>query len=302
MPTPIRARGARWRATLTPVLNLLLFAAAIWVVNHVLAEYRYDEIAAALTAVPLWALGFALAISAAAYLALVGYDHLAFRYAGRPLPLRSMLLPSFVAWAVGNSAPASVLTGGGLRYRLYAALGLTPAEAAVVAAFNVVTYLVGLLALVGLVLLLHPSTGLPGPGWMSIPGPTLGGTLILVVAGYLVATHLRHAPIRVLRWRLTLPSFGLALAQPGISSLDWLLSSGALYACSPAWSGISSSSGRSSSRRWRPSCCRCRAASASSRQWCWFSGPAAPRHPASWPDCCCIDWSITCCRCSRRAS
>jgi len=101
----------------------MLFAIALWVVNRVLAEYRYDEIAGAVAAVPAATLGLTLVVSAAAYLALVGYDYLAFRFVGRPLPLRSMLVPSFVAWAVSNTAPASVLTPGGLRYRLYASLG-----------------------------------------------------------------------------------------------------------------------------------------------------------------------------------
>ena len=64
----MRAQVARWRATLTPVLNLLLFAIAIWVVNRVLAEYKYDEIAGALTAVPVGAVTFALVVTVAAYL------------------------------------------------------------------------------------------------------------------------------------------------------------------------------------------------------------------------------------------
>ncbi len=229
MLTRLRAYLARRRATLTPILNLLLFALAIWVVNRVLAEYRYDEIATALAAVPVGIMALALVVSAVAYLALVGYDYLAFRFASHPLPLRSMLIPSFVAWAVGNTAPASVLTGGGVRYRLYAGLGLTPAEATVVAAFNVLTYVVGLLALVGLVLLFHPSTGALAGGWFALPGRTVGAALLLAVGGYLLATRLRRTPVRVLRWQFRLPSFGLALSQLGVSSLDWLLSSGALY-------------------------------------------------------------------------
>lgn len=229
MLTWVRGRSSRWRASLTPIVNLLLFALAIWVVNRVLAEYRYDEIVGALAAVPIGTMALALLVSTVAYLALVGYDYLAFCFAGHRLPLKAMLIPSFVAWAVSNTAPASVLTGGGLRYRLYAGLGLTPAEAAVVAAFNVVTYLVGLLALVGLVLLFHPSTGTLAGGWLALPGRTVGVVLLLAVGGYLLATRLRRTPVRVFRWQFRLPTFGLALSQLGVSTLDWLLSSGALY-------------------------------------------------------------------------
>jgi phosphatidylglycerol lysyltransferase len=219
----------KWRATLTPFLNLLLFAVALWAVNRLLAEYRYADIARALSAVPAGTVALALLTSAAAYLALVGYDVVAFRYLGRPLPLRTMLIPSFVAWAVSNTAPASAVTGSGVRYRLYAGLGLTPADAAVVAGFNIVTYLTGLLTLVGLVLLLHPPTGALAPGWLGLSGRTLGGVLLLLVAGYLLATRLRRRPVPFFRWQLRLPSFGLALVQLGVSALDWLLSSAPLY-------------------------------------------------------------------------
>jgi phosphatidylglycerol lysyltransferase len=53
--------------------------------------------------------------------------------------------------------------------------------------------------------------------------------LTLTVTGYLLATAVRHKPVRVRGRDLRLPSLRLALGQLGMSVLDWLLSSASLY-------------------------------------------------------------------------
>ena len=159
----------------------------------------------------------------------MGYDNLAFRFIGRRLALRVMLVPSFVAWAVSNTAPASVFTGGGLRYRLYAGLGLTAAEAALVAGFNVLTYLTGLFALAGLLLLLAPLPAGAGLPWTGVSGRVLGVLLLGADAAYLLATAVRKHPFTILGRQFRLPTIRLALVQLGVSVLDWLLSSTALF-------------------------------------------------------------------------
>ncbi len=143
---------------------------------------------------PIAFVAVALAFSAFGYLALVGYDYLAFRFVGRPSPWREMLVPSFISFAVSNSAPASVLTAGGVRYRMYPAMGLTVAEAATVAVLNVVTYAAGLCLLAGLVLLAHPMSA-GGAGWLKLPSKTLGSLLLLGTAAYLLATRYRRGPV-----------------------------------------------------------------------------------------------------------
>src|SRR5262245_40177359 len=146
---------ARWW-TVQPALSLVVFGAVLYAVDRLLREYQWREILQALQAVPfVYRLG-AFLVAAAGYLALVGCDYIAFRYVGRPLPLREMLIPSFITFAVSNSAPASVITAGGLRYRLYQPHGLSAADATAVAAFNVVTYVLGLFVVSGVGLLIRP--------------------------------------------------------------------------------------------------------------------------------------------------
>jgi phosphatidylglycerol lysyltransferase len=217
------------RGRLRLLLTLFLFAAALWLLHTLLKEYRYADIARALSLVRPSTLALSAAATVLGYLALVGHDYVAFRIVGHPLPLRRMLLPSFVSFAVSNSAPASVLTAGGVRYRMYARLGLSPGQAAGIAGVNVVTYVLGLLALAGLSLLVRPDTPLGAPAWLAVSGRTLGALLVLVVAAYLAATFAHRRALRIFGRELRLPATRLALAQLGLSAADWLLSSGALY-------------------------------------------------------------------------
>jgi phosphatidylglycerol lysyltransferase len=217
------------RATLTPALNLVLFGVALWAVDHMLREYRYADVARALADLPVWAIGAAALLTCLGYLALVGYDWVAFRFAGLPLALRSMIAPSFVSFAIANSAPANVLTAGGVRFRLYERQGLTAGEATKVAGFNVVTYAVGLCALSGLVVILHGALPMRGAGGPPVPSPRVGVLLLAVVAGYVLLAHLRRTPLRLGRCQLRLPTARIAGTQLFVSMADWILSSGALY-------------------------------------------------------------------------
>ncbi len=219
--------SARWRAHLTSILNLVLFGLALLGLDRLLASYQPAEIIQSLVAVPFTTIALAAAICALGYLALIGYDYVAFRIVGRDLSLLEMLVPSFVSFAVSNVAPASVVTAGGVRYRMYRPHGLTIAGAAAVAGLNVVTYTIGLCALAGISLILHP-TGGPAVG-LGLSGKLLGGVLLAGVVAYLAATQFTGRSLRIGRRVLRLPTLRLALAQLGVSVADWLFSAAPLY-------------------------------------------------------------------------
>jgi phosphatidylglycerol lysyltransferase len=133
------------------------------------------------------------------------------------------VIPSFVSFAVSNSAPASVVTAGRLRYQLYRRMGVTPVEAAGVAAFNLVTWATGISTLGALVLLLRAGTS-GGLGSL-VPGVLL----LLLPAGYLAAAHLVRGPIRVMAWTVRLPPAPIVRRQFAVSIADWMLSGAALF-------------------------------------------------------------------------
>lgn len=218
---------ARWRSELAPVLNLLMFGVALWVLDRVLHEYAYRDIVAALHATPVSRVLLAALMSALGYLSLVGYDVVAFRFVGLTVPLRRMLVPSFVSAVVGTTAPAAALAAGGIRYRLYQTLGLTAPGAVAVAGFNVVTYALGFATLGGVGLLLGPTAA--ASAGLTVPGRLLAALLLMAVVAYLLLARLGRKPLRIAGRTLPLPSFPIALAQLGVSLADWTFSSAPLY-------------------------------------------------------------------------
>jgi phosphatidylglycerol lysyltransferase len=221
------SKVARWRSEVAPALNLLVFALSLWVLDRVLHEYAYRDIVAALHATPFSRVLLAALMSALGYLALVGYDVVAFRFVGLVIPLRRMMVPSFVSAVVGTTAPAAAVAAGGIRYRLYQGLGLTASGAVAVAGFNVVTYALGFAALGGVGLLLGPAAA--SSAGLAVPGRLLAAVLLAAVAAYVLLALLGRGPLRIAGRTLRLPSFPIALAQLGVSLADWTFSSAPLY-------------------------------------------------------------------------
>jgi len=211
------------------LVDLALFGLALYVLRRVLSEYHYSDVLAAIQQLGGWPIGGCLALSALGYSALIGYDYLSLRLVGKPLPLRQMWLPSFVSFAVANSAPVAILTGGGLRYRLYSGLGLTPGETARLTAVNVMTYAMGLFTVAGFAFLLAP---LQVPPELHFPVHSLqviGALFLLLLAGAFAVSIWLRRPVRVWRWRIEMPPPRSLLAQLAVACADWLLSSTALY-------------------------------------------------------------------------
>ncbi len=213
------------RAAVRSALNLALFGLALWALDRVLRAYPAVDILRALRAVPARALLLAAAITFLGYLALVAYDVVAVRFVGPRLPLHRMLVPSFISFAISNNAPASMVTAGGVRYRLYQPYGLTPLGAAAVAGLNIVTYALGLCVLSGVALLFRPDGG-PGTGLL---GRILGVLLLASAAAYLLAARFVGGAVRVRGREVRFPPLRIAVAQLCVSVADWVLSSGALY-------------------------------------------------------------------------
>jgi phosphatidylglycerol lysyltransferase len=217
------------RGALALALDVALFALALLVLRRVLAEYRYAQILAAMGALGLRPVVASLFISLLGYATLVGYDYLSLRLVGRPLPLGRMWLPSFVGFAVANSAPLALLTSGGLRYRLFSGLGLTPGQSARVTGANVLTYVLGLFTVAGAAFVLVP---LHIPAAITLPGRSLraAGMVFLALVGALFALSAGHRhSLRLWRWRVELPPPRALFRQLLVASADWLLSSAALY-------------------------------------------------------------------------
>ena len=232
----MKARLLRW---LAPALSLLLLGAAMAVLQHQLQRYRYREVVEALGEIHAGALLAALAFTAIAYTILTGYDTLALRYVGRPMPYRRIAFGSGVAYGLSQTLGFPLVTGGAVRYRFWSAWGLANTEIAQAASFVGATFTIGMLTISGLALLLEPRETL---ALLHLPGAAarvIGILLLALVSAYVWWSIARAgAPIRLRDWELPVPSVRLALAQVVVASLDWCAAGAVLYTVLPHQHGM----------------------------------------------------------------
>ncbi|HVY61911.1 MAG TPA: YbhN family protein, partial [Planctomycetota bacterium] len=141
---------------LAPAAGVAVFVGALWLLHHALRGYHYHDVVRALEAIPAARLAVAIGLAGASYLALTGYEKLAFRYIGHPLRYARIAFTAFIGYAFSHSMGLAFLTGGSVRYRLYSASGLSGAEVTSVFAFGAITFWLGFLLVGGTAFLVDP--------------------------------------------------------------------------------------------------------------------------------------------------
>ncbi|HMA11565.1 MAG TPA: YbhN family protein, partial [Steroidobacteraceae bacterium] len=107
------------RLVLVPVFSLALFVLALALLHRELADVHLSDIRQALNQVPASGLLLAALGTLGSYLALTGYDVLALRHLGHPLPYPRVALNAFIATTVGHNLGMATLSAGAVRMRLY---------------------------------------------------------------------------------------------------------------------------------------------------------------------------------------
>jgi len=228
----------RLLAAIGSIVGVALFALAIGILHHELAEFHYRDVIAHLHAIPVEGLTLALALTGLGYLSLTGYDALALRWIRSPIRYGRIAFASFIAYVFSHNVGLSFFGGSAVRYRMFTSWGLTPPELARVITFNVLTFWLGFLALGGLALSLDPIR-LPG-AWHSILATTrpLGLVFLAALTGYALASLQRRRTLRLRGFEIELPGARTTLAQVVISSVDWTLAAAVLYVLLPEAPGL----------------------------------------------------------------
>jgi phosphatidylglycerol lysyltransferase len=211
------------------VATLAMFLAAMFVLYHQLGTTRLSDVLDRLGSMPMGALMGAVLLTVASYLVLTGYDFLALRYTRRKLRPGEVMFASFTAFAFSNSIGFALVSGGSVRYRIYSALGLRAVEIGEIVVFCTLSYALGVCMAAGLMLVLDP---VAMAGVLRVP-PALaslaGAVLVAIPTAYLAATLIRRRPIRLHRYHLRLPTFGIGVAQIVLASIDQLLAGAVVY-------------------------------------------------------------------------
>jgi uncharacterized membrane protein YbhN (UPF0104 family) len=156
VPNGPGAGWQRWLRALPPLLGVLLLLGAVYVVQKEFRHLRLDDIEAAMQRIPHRSLAIAFGITIAAYLVLTMYDLLGSIYAEHRLPYRRIAFASFCAYALSHNLGFSALSGGAVRFRLYAGWGYSPLQIGKLVAFGSLTFTLGGLVIGGAALLFEP--------------------------------------------------------------------------------------------------------------------------------------------------
>ncbi|MFS1288450.1 MAG: bifunctional lysylphosphatidylglycerol flippase/synthetase MprF [Pseudomonas piscis] len=246
---PITVTRLRWlellskyRQPLGLVVTLLLFAIALVACRHLLSELDFYALHDSILEVPKPALLGALGATIVGFIILLGYEWSASRYAGVDLSGRTLALGGFTAFAIGNAIGLSLLSGGSVRYRLYARHGLGAADVAHMTLFASLSLGCALPPLAALATL----SNLPAASTaLRLPEGLLAGIAIAVLLlGAVLAMGLyrRRLPeqplrdnllVRIGRRTLRLPGRRLTFLQLIITALDVAAAATVLYLLLP---------------------------------------------------------------------
>ena len=218
---------------LKPIVILALFAIALRVLEDTLARYRYRDVVAYLSSLPVDQVVLSIVLTLLGYLVMTGYDTLAFEYIRHPLPYRKIALASFIGYAFNNNIGMSGLVGGSLRYRLYSAWRLSAVEIAKVIAFCTLSFWLGFVLLGGSLFIAAPPD-VPSTVHLAFNSFRVLGIVLLIPALlYFLWISIRREPVRIRQWEFELPTFGVFVAQVTISAIDWLIAGAVLYILLP---------------------------------------------------------------------
>ena len=210
-----------WRRAVPWVVGVFGVSLAGWLLYRTLGRYDLAQLRAAVAAVPAQRLLGAGEFAAASYLCLTGFDFLATRYVGKPLPYWRAAIASFTSLSLGHNIGFAALSSGAVRYRFYSRWGFATEDVAKLILFCALTVGLGLMVLAAAALLLQPQLAreVTGLGLGAVLG--LGIACALLPTAYLGLAAWVRRPLRLRSWSLEMPSFKLAMGQLLIGPLNF---------------------------------------------------------------------------------
>jgi phosphatidylglycerol lysyltransferase len=219
-------------------LALAIFAAVLYTMHRLLAEVHFSAVAAAARATPLQAIGLAVLFTLASYVMLAGYDRLAMHTLGKRVPYPFIILASFASYAIANAVGLTTLTGGSVRYRIYAPLGLGTGEIVRLTAICAQTFGLAIALLLGLSMALNATRIGYIDQLPDAANQALGVLLLGALGLYLAWVGAGSRQLRLGGWLFDLPDGRTTLAQIIVGTLDMLFAAAAAYVLLPADAAI----------------------------------------------------------------
>ncbi len=221
---PVATSLARWLWAAVPVA---LFAVCVLAIHNELADTSLDEIEAAVGKIGLAPLIGAVGLAALSYVAMSLQDVLALRALKIELPVGRALYVGLISNAIGQTAGASVLSAGALRWRFYAPLGLSARDAGYVSIFAESSFVFGMTGILGIALIGAPEA-VVRLGMTHSLAVIAGIALLGALTIYPALAAARRKPLRLGPVEAPIPAPKIAIAQIALGIADALFASMAL--------------------------------------------------------------------------
>ena len=235
-------RISKYRQPIGLAVTLLLFAIALIACRHLLSELDLYALHDSILEVPKPALLGALAATVIGFIILLGYEWSASRYAGVTLAPRILALGGFTAFAIGNAIGLSLLSGGSVRYRLYARHGVGASEVAHMTLFASLSLGCALPPLAALATLSNLPAASVALGFSETLLGAIAVAVLLLSTVLAIGIYRRRLPeqpypdnllVKVGRRTLRLPGRRLTFLQLVITALDVAAAATVLYLLLP---------------------------------------------------------------------
>jgi phosphatidylglycerol lysyltransferase len=200
----------RYRSRVVAAAVLVVVTLTAVALTRMLQDVDYVDLVTAVQDTSRSGIALALLFTALSFAALSVYDRQALTFVGRSAPFSQVALTSFCAYAVGNIAGFGPLTGGTIRYRSYAPLGVSPEDIAHIIGYVTAAFGFGLLFVGGLGLLAADASLAALVGLPEIAVRSAAIVILALVGAALIAAALgpRHVTV-----------FGRGIAIPGPGAL-----------------------------------------------------------------------------------
>ncbi len=229
-PSSIDAPSSqRFQRFLFPLITATLFLLSLFAIGHMLDEMTLEKVISELSRLSYRQISLALLCTAASYWVLSGYDWMALRYLGRQLPYVTVVWATFCSCAISYTVGVNLLSGGSVRYRIYAAAGLSAGDVVRITLFGMIAFSIGTSVVAAMALCLQPDIIAEFTGIPSVLLWNIGFFTLSLCIAFLALTYCKRTPIKIVRWKVRLPSFQITVSQLIVSVVDMIFAGGCLY-------------------------------------------------------------------------
>ncbi|WP_246728524.1 lysylphosphatidylglycerol synthase domain-containing protein [Microvirga terricola] len=233
-----KERRSRRFAWIGMAASVVLFAASIVVLWHIVSGIDIGELKAAFTAASARQIGLAVLFTAVSYGLLTCYDSIALRQLKLHIPYRTTALASFTSYAVSFTLGFPLLTAGTVRYWIYSTKKVSAGRVASLTVIAGVTFWLGMALVFGWSML-SQAEALSNLVYTNLRlNQLIGLGAAGAVIAYLAWVSVKRRAVKIQGWRLDLPGFRLSTAQMLIGAADVCAGAGVLFVLLPGGHNI----------------------------------------------------------------